>query len=360
MHVRRLLTGLLVIAGIGLAQNAAAEITWSGAIRNDLYVFDRDGQAMAFDLLENQLVLQRSTPEWRFYGDLRVNLYRGDLAGLADTGDAELPPELMRVRVLRGFVRYFSEAGDITVGKTYVNFGVAGLFNPFELDRAYNVTDVGYTREGVIAVTDEIAFGDLAGLKLYLSPSADNSQMAGGADAHFHVGSFDAGVVGQRVGRDNTVIGAYAKGDLELGVQAAAACHLDDHGSYRYAEAAAGADYSFGEGKWVATVLGYYNGGAAVDRDSLVPLGSATAFSSRFYVYADLRWAPDEFSQARVSCLVNASDGSSLVIPSATWMLADGLSLNLQALVPTGTAGTQYSSTSLGRVIGLARVEAKL
>jgi len=159
----------------------------------------------------------------------------------------------------------------------------------------------------------------------------------------------------------DNAIGVFAKGDLEIGVQGAVAVHLANEARPQYAQAMLGGDYSFGEGKWIVTLQGYYNGDG---RDStagrVAELAGGSAFSSRWYAYADMLHAPDEFFQIRISALCNGTDGSALLISSATWVLADGLNLNLQALIPTGIGSSQYSRSSLGNVIGLARVEAKL
>jgi len=350
--------GLLAAAGA-----AQAEITWSGALRNDVLVWNSADRTQVFDLLENQIVMQRNAQDWKFYSDVRVDIFGGDLGGLVPGGATLSSNNMYQVRILRGFIRYFTGRCDVTVGKTYVNLGVTGLFNPFELDRAYNVTDLTYTKDGVLAATWEISLDELSGVKTYFLPVAGQGQVAGGAEVDIHVGTFDTGAVIQRVGPGDNVVGVFAKGDIEIGVQGALAVHLNNEARAKFAQAMLGADYSFGEGKWIVTVQGYYNG----DGQDTIILGvtpelaaGGSAFLSRYYGYADLLHVPDEFFQVRLSALVNGTDGSALVIPSATWVLADGLSLNLQALVPTGAGNTQYSRGSLGNVIGVARVEAKL
>lgn len=349
-----------MLLGVFAAGTAQAGLTWSGGLRNDLMLWNHGDRTQAIDLLENQWVLQQASSQWKFYADLRLDVYGGDLSGLLPAGDTAAA-QVIQARVLRSFVRYYSDVGDFTAGKTYVNLGIANLFNPFELDRAYNVTDLNYARDGILALTYEAAFSDVSGIKAYVRPVQSAGAVTGGADARFHLGTFDAGIVAQRLGRDDNVVGGYAKGDAEAGLQGAFAVHVDDGGGWKYAQANAGVDYSFGEGKWIVTLLGYYNGNAdgGPENTADLDLPNGTSFSSRYYAYADVLYLFDEFFQARFSALVNCSDGSALLIPSATWVLADGLNANLQALAPTGAGTDQFSSALLGRVIGLVRVEAK-
>ncbi len=362
--MRRLTVVLLLAAGLAPA-GAGAELTLSGALRNETYVLGRADGALVLDRLENQLVLERRGDDWRFYADARVDAFAGAI-------DALVPPELatglrfLDVRLLRAFVRYHSDLGDFTLGKTYANFGVPGVFNPFEIDRNVYVTDLSYTKEGLVALTYETALGPLSGLKAFVSPEAGRAEASGGLGVYGHVGTFDLGLVAQRLDRDANLAGVYCKGDLEVGVQAAYAYHFQDDGGGGLSEANAGLDYSFWDGQIIVSALGYYLEaplppvGNSLTAAGLGAVGTLSGFTAPYYVYASALYVPDEFFQARLDAFVNAEDGSSLLIPGVTWVLSDGLSLTLELLVPTGTGGEQYARDTLGTVIGLARMEAKL
>lgn len=364
--LRRTLRVLLVSLGCVAPAAASAELQWSGALRNDALVLGGQERAVLIDHLENQLVLQRRTDAWRFYADVRVDLYAGEAAALVPDGVPE-GREAVAVRLLRGFVRYASPWGDWTLGKTYANFGVAGLFNPFEIDRNVQLTDLGYTKEGIVGLTYAAALGPLSGCQVLLSPGTANTEPAAAAGVHTHWDRFDLGWVAQRRGRDLNLTGVYLQGDLEVGVQAAYAFHCDDDGSRSFSEATAGIDYSFWDGQVLASATGSYLEGGAASRGTTVPafsgasavvgLGDPTAGLSW---HASLQFMPDEFFQARLDLFGDAEDGSGLVVPGATWVLADGLSLTLQGIVPTGTGPTRFSRERLGTLIGLVRVEAKL
>lgn len=357
---------LLIFIGSLIPSVGQAGIDLSGAIRNDAMLLERGGQSYFFDVLENQLLFQRRTPEWRFYADLRVFLYYGDFREYApelyDEGD------LISLEVLRGFIRYYSDYGDITVGKTYLNFGVYSVFNPFEIDRNVNFRDLSYTKEGILALSYEVPFDAVSGAKLFISPEGGETDVAAGASVYTNLESFDIGLVAQRRDRDRNVVGAYLKGDLEVGVQAAYAWTMQDDGGDGGSEANIGVDYSLLDGQIMATALFYYNDRPTIAAapNTLSALGdlgqleTTSDFPDRYYVYANLAYTPDEFFRASLDAFVNASDGSSLIIPSATWVLADGLNFTILAMVPTGGGDTQYSRDLYGEYAGIMRIEAKL
>lgn len=353
---------LLIFLGSLIPSVGQAGIDLSGAIRNDTVLLAQGSDTLFFDILESQLVLQRKTNDWRFYSDLRVFLYAGDIQ--------EIGPEIVEgvdfitLRILRGFIRYYTEYGDFTLGKTYINLGIPSVFNPFELDRDVNVTDLSYTKEGILALTYEVPFAPLSGGKFYVSPEADQSEVSAGMDLYTNLGSFDLGLVAARTGRDQNLAGVYFKGDAEVELQGACALRADDEFSkYRF-EAMVGADYSFFEGEWLLGAQFYYNGNENEEAQGNTTNGFAqlgyASFSDRYYIYANLLYAPDGFFQFRLDGFVNLEDYSALVVHTLSWVLADGLNLSLQWMIPTGVGDTQYSREVIGKYVILARVEAKL
>ena len=354
---------ILTFTLLFLASETAAEIEVSGAIRNNA-IFRFSGHDSEFNnLLENQLVLQRRAADWKFYSDLRFYLLYGDMAG-SETNSPEANYSFIP-RILRTFIRYYTDYGDFTLGKTYISFGNAGVFNPFELDRGINLMDLNYTKEGILALSWELPLGALGGVKSYASPKAGASNPAAGITVYTNVSGYDLGTVINRSGRDINIIGGYFKGDLEIGVQGSYAFHFEDSGGNTFSEAKAGIDYSFFEGKLLVSALGYYNGRTvSTDSDQVINFNAAASspmfFADKYYIYFNLAYLPDEFFNFRLDAFLNAMDASSLLIPSATWVLADGLSAGLQGFVPTGAGRAEFSRDSLGDYGIIIKVEAKL
>ncbi len=354
-----ILTVLLLWPGL-----VAADLELSGTVRNDSLFWSHEQNITYINILENQLVLQRKAENWKFYSDLRANLYTSTY--FQETTGPLDGNSLLSVNLLRAFIKYYTGVGDLTVGKTYINFGNIGVFNPFELDRSLTVTDLSYTKAGLIAVAYDFAWGDLSGGKIFVSPEARGTSAAFGGSLYTHVQTFDVGIVADRLNQNDNCAGLYFKGDAEVGLQGSWAWHVNDSGTWAYSEVVLGADYSFFEGRLLTTVQGYYNGqglGLSRTTTSFFSLESSLqteAFPNKFYMYANVTYQPDEFSTWQVDAFINLQDHSSLLMPMGTVILANGLNLSAQLILPTGVGHSQYSRDLYGHAVGLVKVEAKL
>ncbi|MBN1595983.1 hypothetical protein JW933_08675 [candidate division FCPU426 bacterium] len=340
-----------------------AKIDLSGAVRNDAVFYGADEQTLFLNILENKLILQRSTKDWKFYSDLRFYLYYGEGVETPAGWPEEL--EYITASLPRAFVRYYSNIGDFTLGKTYVNFGIMGPFNIFELDPNVNFSDLNYTKEGVVAITYEAPLGDVSGVKAYVSPESRDTDMSAGASVYTNWGAFDVGLVTGRTGRDLNFAGVYFKGDAEVELQGACAIWADDAFAECHVKAIAGADYGLFDTQLLFSVQYLYNDcpvrpAAGGTSTTVLSTAVSTGFSDRHYLYASAAYTPDEFFRAGVDAFVNAADNSCLIVPAATWVLADGLNLTLLAAWPTGTGDTQFSKAAIGNYAALVRVEAAL
>ncbi len=369
-----LLTGL---AAVGLH----AEIAVNGVFRNDMAFTRMSNDTVFNDILENRLILQRKTDNWKFYADLRMKIYYGQaavLSGQMTTGMmaamAMLYPPLTNGLALpfnfgsvyfsmpRAFVKLYTGAGDVTFGKTYVNFGILGVLNPLEMNKTINFSDLSYDKEGILAVDYKYPLGSLAGGELYVNPQYPLSNTAGGGSLFFHVGTFDLGLVLNRKEYNRTVAGAYFKGDLELGVHGGYAYHFDDWFTNNFSEANIGIDYSFFEGKLIASVDAYWADiGAESTNDYNKNTEADKYFLAKYYLYGNLSCNFNEFIGVSVDCFVNLIDGSGLVLPSLKYTVFDGLYLTLLVdYIWSDDKNKEFSSERYGIASALMRVEAKL
>lgn len=356
-----LLAGFILMTGL-----LQADISLNGHIRNDGLLWLSDGRSTYINVLENKLVMQRQARDWKFYSDLRINLYTSDLLDNESPIDIE-GIDLISVNFLRAFIKYYAAFGDLTIGKTYVNFGNPSVFNPFELDQGINLADLDYTKAGITALTFDFALGPLSGGQFFISPETEQADVAVGGSLYTNITSFDLGLVLNRLNRNDNVLGLYFKGDLELGIQGSWAYHMDDRVKRGYSEVTLGLDYSFFSGQLITSLMGYYNGqhaiSSAADREewSFAPaIGSSETFPDQVYLYAQLMLQPDEFIGWQLNGLVNLDDHSSIIMPMVTTVIANGLTLTGQVLIPTGVGRAQYSRDDYGDAVFVARIEAKL
>jgi len=345
-----------------------AEINISGALKNDSVFTILNKDTVFNNILESKLVLSKKTEYWKFYSDFRCSVYQGEsIKELGEELNMPLAEEIIKPELLRALIAYYTDYGDISLGKTYVNLGVSSIFNPFELDTQLNPSDLTATKQGILALVVDSNFGDLSGCKLYLSPEAKYSDIAIGLDFYTHIESSDIGVVLNHKDKNDNIAGIYFKGDMGLGVQGAYAYHFSDALEKQFFEANFGFDYSFLQGKLLINLLGYCNSYTSYKQSITLLTKESNIYSNipsfldEYYLYFNLNYVLDEFFNTRLDTFGNLRDHSVLLILTNTWILANGLSAALQVSMAEGETGSEFSSGNLGGKYNfLVRVEAKL
>ena len=137
-----------------LQVNASASVI--GTIRNDSVWMVNDSLDFS-NVLEGKIIVEEKSDDLKFYADLRFFVYAGQAALTAGHHSGYYDYD---VKLMRAFVRYFSPIGDLTIGKTYINFGNPGLFNLFDFDKSVNMSDTGYDKNGIVALEYVFYAGD--------------------------------------------------------------------------------------------------------------------------------------------------------------------------------------------------------
>lgn len=341
-------------------QETPRGLFFSGLFRNDAYFADPPDlhpktDLLFHDILEMRLISEATSDKWRFYSDARFFHYSGEIAQLLQV-DYE-------VKLLRAFIRYSSDVHEFSVGKTYINFGNAGLFNPFELDKSVQMTDLQYARNGHLAAEYLLHWQDTSSLKIFgAAPETAvgapfSYDFLWGVSPGVHIGSFNLGGVLLHKKSDFNTAGLYFKGDLFIGVEGAAAAHLDDEGKLLYTEANFGIDYSFTEESFVSLMF-YYNEIGADDPANYLPSPDQFLLA-RYYLFAAINYSVDEFLGFQWGTFYNIIDNSFVLLPSMNVVIANGLSATFQIIIPTGEQNTEFSKNTLGEWTALLRMESK-
>ena len=325
-------------------------LSLTGLLRNDaIVVKTSEGDNYQFyNILENRLIFESKRADWKYYADARAFVYGGEASTLYGENKVDL---------MRAFIRYFSPIGDFTVGKTYVNFGNPGVFNPFEFDKSVQFTDLSYARQGLLAIEHYVPWQDHSGVKTYIGNTTPGELMWG-VSPSIHAGTFNIGLVNNRTAPNKNTSGAYFKGDAFVGVQGSWAAHWDDAYNYEYSEGSGGVDYSFFDGDLIASALYYYNGIGALSVSDYSPQTDSFLLA-RHYTFATLNWSIDEFTSLQLASFINLTDYSAAIIPSFTTILSSGLSLTLQLAYFTADGNEEFSKTRAGVFSTMLRVEGK-
>ena len=342
-----LLPALALIIIISAAEPSPAEMSAKGLIRNDVIVLMKNGKGAYGNILDNRLFVTGGGENWKFVSDMRLYLYDGLYRTIAGPSSFTL---------MRSFIRYDAGKARITAGKTYINFGVRGVFNPFEIRKSLDFSDLSSDNDGMNALCLDAAFSDLAGMKVYLS--ADTESLTGGVGILASLAGWDAGAMAARTGLGRNKAGFYFKGDALAGLGGAYALHFDDEGKNAYSEASVRADYSFG--KLIAAADLYYNEAGAASISDYAALSIADSYlKARQYGHAGLYFTPDEFSRCSADSFFNFTDGSEIIIISYGSVIANGLEATLMAAAFTGEGASEFSRAAAGDYTVLFRIEGK-
>lgn len=358
MKKMMIMTAVMLSVFTGASWSA---VELSGVIRNDAAVLKTTNQFQFGDILENRLVFSRKTDDWRFYTDLRVFLYSGYVQPQVVL-NTNMLPVAFAVALPRMFIRWNTSVGSFTAGKTYINFGNFGLFNPFEVSKNINFSDLAYDKDGLIAFMWEFPFGELSGGKLYVSPSTGITNSAFGGSLNVNLFQFDVGAVANRKDLNKNTAGLYFKGDIELGINGSWACHFDDRLTNVYSEASAGIDYSFLDGKLFTGLTFYYNERGAVNTNDYtnVSVTNDVYLKAKYYLYGTASYQHDEFLGFQMNVFFNLTDYSWLLSPSVSYVLADGLTGTFLFMAIFGDNSQEFSRRTYGEYAFLLRLEAKL
>lgn len=309
-----------------------------GRFRDDFAITKLKKNFYYNNLLENKFVLSTKREDWRFYSDFRLYLINNQF----------------QFNVLRSFIRY----KNLTIGKIYVNFGYIGLFNPFEINKNINFSDLQYDKQGIMGLVYQFPLGILSGVKLYVSPDTYIKNTGLGFDAFTNLYKADIGFVFNRKKENENKFGFYLKGDMKLGFKTAYATYFDDKFDSIQSELNIGIDYSFS--KLLVAVEFYYNGRKADKKEEYITTSSATSFlKARQYIYSNITYLFDEFFNAQVDNFVNLVDFSFLIIPSIKYTLANGLNLNVLFFALGGDKNDEFSRDQFGDYSLIIRIESK-
>jgi hypothetical protein len=253
----------------------------------------------------------------------------------------------------RALLKYFFPACDVYIGRQTIAWGTGYAFNPTDIWNRKNPLDPDAPRQGVNAVRAEIPFGALSGISLVVSPGPDPDHTGAGFRLNTYTAGFDMSVCVTRTHTadhellnlpEKMCAGMDCAGQIDMvGIWGEAAlCNPVFSGnSYTdfdslYAQIDAGADYTFENGVYVMAEY-LYNGLGEPDADAYdmqemryILAGDMSGFG-RHYVMAGTEKTFADFYAPSFFVLVNASDGSAMLLPSFSYTFSDNLIVEVSA-----------------------------
>lgn len=339
-------------------------------------------QCLFSNIFELRFVLDINKNDFNIYTDIRMFLYLGEIAkqkakslaqnrGSASIGAFQKSAGV-EFKLMRSFLRYFisnGRGGQLTLGKTYINLGNQGIFNPFELNQGIRFSDMSYAKEGLLALEYYVPWQETSGVKFFVgSRDVFFEQPVFGVAPQVHVGTFKLGMVFSRFQKNHNLVGFYFKGDAVIGIEGSYSLSLLDKkdkankkGYYHFSEMNIGIDYSFFGGKFFFAIQ-YYFDEAGAKKSSAYKKLLHSSFMGQHYIQLALSYKIDEFYQLQLDTLMNFTDISFLFLPSFTAQLANALSLKLQLIIPSAKGVSkkkEFSQASFSATAILLRLEGK-
>lgn len=301
-----------------------------------------------------------------YRGDTRVDvrdLLPDDLAALLDSTVVELDDQHF---LNHAYFTLTPGRFQLTAGKQYLTWGAAWAFNPTELFRPKNLFEPTYEREGIGAVSAQLALGSLSDVLVALVPDGGFDESGKVVRARHHVAGFDVsalvaelhetplggglGVTGLAPERRVTVGGDVSGEMLGLGIWMEAT--WSDRAEERWVETTVGGNYTLGDGT-LLLVEGYYNGRGEWGRPYsaqlwLRRLSGDLRSLGKGMAYAVVTRPVGDLWNVGMSILSNLGDGSLVFIPSVSYAFAENVDLLFNGAVYAGGNGAEFGSGNHG------------
>lgn len=266
--------------------------------------------------------------------------------------------------VERLYFKYNHPLVDLTIGRQAINWGSGMAFHPTDVYAELLVAEPWKERSGVNSIKANVPFGNhsvtgLVALGDDLSefgedePDAEKIPLSGALKATFNVVQTDVSAVGYYRTDGDWFAGGDLRGNLEVGWWVEGGWHGEEEAP----EVVAGLDYSFAvlQVLYVAAEYRYDGSGSAPDDydwESRSAAGSMPydcaflpaapkprATLGRHYVDATVRLSATEDLSIGATTLLNAEDGTGLLIPNVGYNIGQHVAVQASAQIPYGKDG---------------------
>lgn len=242
--------------------------------------------------------------------------------------------------------------GDLTVGRQVLSWGTGRFWNPTDVLSPFPPTAIDReVRRGFDAVRLAVALGELTQLDLLFLPQQRLEDLGGVARLQTNLAGWDASLSIGRYVRD-VVIGADVAGDLgPLGAHAEGAYTLELLGLDGQSPVRVGEHFFRGvvglDGRPMESLLLFaeyaFNGYGTNDSSQIARVLSSARVvrgeifgAGRHLGALGLAWLATDLLTTQLTCLVNLTDPSVMLIPSLEYSLGQRVLLRFGGSVPIG------------------------
>lgn len=361
---------IVILSGNGLlfAQDSGLKV--SGILESSVTVGAGTGEASGFfyglEEYANLRIQARIRERAVFYGAFNFIAASGTsaeaAAALGMLGTAAVGENYVAAMELeRLYFRLNGEHMDVETGLMRLAFGYGQVFGPMDFLNPRNPLFPDARPRAVLGgalyyypadTVRVLAFG--AAPKDPFAPNGGGSLVGLSGDRHWGKASVQAIYAFETPhgGDDQGIhrMGLSFKGDLELGITADMLYTYNgaDGTGIEGLAAAAGADYSFWEGRFYALAEYLYSGSAS---STSIKSGNLSGFPGQNYLFAQLLYRFSDYTNVSLGCLTPFDDLSVTPILGAAHELFQGMNLDLSCrFSPLAAEGSRFQLTLKARL----------
>jgi len=326
-------------------------------------------QSTTYNQFHNRLNL-----EWQATSKLRLELgvrnritagkLVGDIPGYAalfeaDNGLVDLSWNLvekenwfMNTSIDRLYLDYTLNNLQLRAGRQRINWGINLVWNPNDLFNAFSYIDFDYEeRPGSDAVLFTWYTSGSSSLDLAMkSDSSGNTTLAARYLFNFH--DYDIQFIGGKNGDDFVIGGGWTGnvGDVSFRGEGSVFTPLagNEEVSKTSVSATISADYTFKNSLFIHSAFLFNSSGSTAPGNGISLLNPSSDLSAKnlsvgkYELFGQISYPVNPILNVNFAGMLNPSDGSSYLGPTATISLQDNLELMLTAQLMLGEPGSEY------------------
>lgn len=277
----------------------------------------------------------------------------GDLQDLSlvliDQRDVVLVSQIDRL-----YLDWVSGPFQAIVGRQRIAWGTNLIWNPTDVFNPYNVLDFDYQeRPGVDAIRAQYYTGPTSRVEVGFAPGEFSHERTAVGLVSTNMWEYDFNVMGGAF-HEGYVFGFSWAGQIADGGFRGEARYTGDQttldpmtkqpGRLSYLLVAISADYTFSSSLYIHTEILFNSDGVMENAGLWWPLAIARGWYSpaRWSVYQEFSYDLTLLVRGSFFGLINPSDGSFILVPSASWSVATDWDLFFIALIPQGDDFTEW------------------
>lgn len=241
-----------------------------------------------------------------------------------------------------------------TIGRQRIAWGTALVWNPTDFFNPLSILDFEYEeRPGVDAVRVQYFMSEVSKVEITVKPGKSRSRSIVAGKILLNQWGYDFHILGGVQG-ENPSFGAAWAGDIggagfrgeavmkRIG-QEVKRIFPSPNGSWS-ATVVLSADYTFTDNTYLHTEALYNNQGVAANAAAFLPVSLSLGLFSpaRWSLFQELSFDVHPLVRLSGFVIYNPSDGSTAIVPSATWSIMENVDASFFGLIFSGAPGTEY------------------